>query len=536
MERRFLFATILSVLILWTWSILAPHPLPHGRNSEVSQLYGDKLVTQINVKPSVIDLARSSEPSLSPFNEKIEKMETNKLAVEFSNKGGVLKQIELKEYGAILPVRNIAGQEGYEALEFRSEKISDREIFYTYSGEEFFVRRSYKISADDYTIEANTEIQNKTNMSKLMEFIGQGVILDTSRLDKSAHEYSRERSLFEYVISSESGIVRKNNAFKFSASEKKEQGGEVSWVGFRNRYFCLIVKPQYKTKSYILNPINDSVFGINIPAEKTNIEPMGRTNFSFLIFAGPEKPDLLKQYKMGFEDIQRYYRLTLFDAIAKIIYSALNGMHRIIPNWGVCILLISIIIYFMLYPLTLRSMLSMKKMQAIQPKIATLREKYKDNPQKLNIELLELYKKNQINPMGGCLPMLLQTPVFIGLYQVLWRAVSLNGAHFLWIKDLSQPDRLIILPFYLPFLGNEINLLPFVMAVVMAIQQKITSKNIVITDPNQMTQQRMMGAIMPIFLGVVFYQFASGLTLYFTIFYALSTFAQWKMSKMPSCG
>lgn len=130
--------------------------------------------------------------------------------------------------------------------------------------------------------------------------------------------------------------------------------------------------------------------------------------------------------------------------------------------------------------------------------------------------------------------MLLQMPVFIGLYQVLWRSVSLKGADFWWIKDLSQPDRLAILPFSLPFFGNEINLLPIIMVFVMAIQQKITSKSMVITDPAQATQQKMMTIMMPVVLGVVFYQFASGLTLYFTAFYALSTFTQWKMSKMPS--
>ena len=126
--------------------------------------------------------------------------------------------------------------------------------------------------------------------------------------------------------------------------------------------------------------------------------------------------------------------------------------------------------------------------------------------------------------------MLLQMPVFIGLYQVLWRSVSFKGAHFLWIKDLSEPDRLFILPFSLPFLGNEINLLPILMIFVMAVQQKLTAKSMGAMDPAQMAQQKMMAVIMPVFLGAIFYHFASGLTLYFTLFYAFSTIAQWKMS------
>jgi len=143
-----------------------------------------------------------------------------------------------------------------------------------------------------------------------------------------------------------------------------------------------------------------------------------------------------------------------------------------------------------------------------------------------------LYKEHKVNPLGGCLPMLLQMPVFIGLYQVLWRSVSFKGADFLWIKDLSQPDRLFIMPFKIPFLGNEFNLLPLIMMVVMFAQQKLSTKNIVITDPSQAAQQKMMTTIMPIFIGVIFYKFASGLTLYFTMFYMFSTFTQWKMSKV----
>ena len=174
----------------------------------------------------------------------------------------------------------------------------------------------------------------------------------------------------------------------------------------------------------------------------------------------------------------------------------------------------------------------MRKMQELQPKIVALREKYRDNPQKMSTETMELYKKYKINPLGGCLPMLLQMPVFIGLYQVLWRSVSFKGAHFLWIKDLSEPDRVAVLPFSLPFIGNEINLLPILMIFVMAIQQKLTAKSMGGMDPAQAAQQKMMAVIMPVFLGAIFYHFASGLTLYFTLFYTFSTIAQWKMSRI----
>ena len=174
----------------------------------------------------------------------------------------------------------------------------------------------------------------------------------------------------------------------------------------------------------------------------------------------------------------------------------------------------------------------MKKMQGLQPQMKNLQEKYKNDPQKLNKEVVELYKKHGVNPFGGCLPLILQMPIFIGLYQVLWRSVDFKGAKFLWIKDLSAPDRLFILPFEIPGLSNEFNLLPVLMAIIMVFQQKLSAQSMVISDPNQVMQQKMMIVMFPVFLGFIFYKFASGLSLYFTVFYLLSTLAQWRMSKL----
>ena len=129
--------------------------------------------------------------------------------------------------------------------------------------------------------------------------------------------------------------------------------------------------------------------------------------------------------------------------------------------------------------------------------------------------------------------MFLQLPVFIGLYQVLWRSVEFKGASFLWIKDLAEPDRLIVLKNALPLIGTDINILPLFMMVIMFVQQKLSAKNMVVSDPMQAQQQKMMQTIFPIFLGVIFYKFSSGLTLYFTMFYILSAFTQWKLAQKP---
>ncbi len=146
--------------------------------------------------------------------------------------------------------------------------------------------------------------------------------------------------------------------------------------------------------------------------------------------------------------------------------------------------------------------------------------------------------REKINPFGGCLPMILQMPFFMAIYQVLWRAYYFQGKSFLWIKDLSQPDRLFSLPFSLPFLGSDFNILPLIMGGVMFWQQKLTAKAAVITDDTQAAQQRIMTIFFPIFIAFIFYKFASSLSLYFTMFYFFSALTQWKMSNTatPSSG
>jgi YidC/Oxa1 family membrane protein insertase len=164
-------------------------------------------------------------------------------------------------------------------------------------------------------------------------------------------------------------------------------------------------------------------------------------------------------------------------------------------------------------------------MKKIQPHLQKLKELHKDNPQKLNKETMELYKKYNINPLGGCLPLLLQFPIFIALYQGLIRSIDLKGAGFLWVKDLSAPDALFTLPFNIPFIGNEFNLLPVLMIGAMFFQQKISQGNMAGgVSSEQQQQQKMMMLFMPLIFGVFFYKMPSGLVLYWLTNTLLMTF------------
>ncbi len=537
MEKRLFLAIGLSLLVVWLWSVGNPQKPTTTNMSEVS--VAEDVTGDIQENQASFPLLGAEKSSLERVAvesaEETTALDSDKLTIEVSNLGAGISKVTIKEYDVSPPLEKITSIADYENAPFSLVRSDRGELVYRYEDENFNITKTYTIEEGDYIIEAKTNIQNKTDMSKLVSPKVSSYLMEMSNLEgkdeKLDRTKARDKSLNEYVVNAENGMHRKGGAFKFSSKERKEELGRVFWSGFRNRYFCVIIKPQYDTKGYTVDPVGEKRLKVEIEAQETEIPPHGNVQFDSIVYVGPEKTEVLGTYGFGFEKIKKYYRFILFDSIALIIAGLMRMIHKVIPNWGVCIMLISVIIYFSMYPLTMRGMLSMKKMQGLQPLIAKLKEKHKDSPQKMNKEMMELYKEHKVNPLGGCLPMLLQMPVFIGLYQVLWRSVSFKGAKFLWIKDLSEPDRLFMLPFDLPILGNELNVLPLVMVVVMFFQQKLSAKNMVTSDPSQVAQQKMMMTIMPVFLGFIFYKFASGLTLYFTMFYFFSTFTQWKMSK-----
>jgi len=195
-------------------------------------------------------------------------------------------------------------------------------------------------------------------------------------------------------------------------------------------------------------------------------------------------------------------------------------------NWGLSIIGFAVFIYFVLFPFTAKSTKTMRRMQEIQPEIEELKNKHKDSPQKLQKETMELYRKYKINPLGGCLPLFLQLPIFISLYQVLFRLVDLKGANFLWISDLSLPDSLLKLPFPPPV--NYLNLLPILLMIIGLVQQKVT------TSAGSSPEQKKMGLFFGVFLGVIFYNFPSGLVLYWLTQNLLTFTYQLRISKNKS--
>jgi YidC/Oxa1 family membrane protein insertase len=197
-----------------------------------------------------------------------------------------------------------------------------------------------------------------------------------------------------------------------------------------------------------------------------------------------------------------------------VLLRGLIFFHGLIPSYGVAIILVTIALKIIFWPIQAKSIKSMKQMQKFQPQLQKLKDKYKDDPQRLNQETMKLYKEHKINPFSGCLPMLVQLPILIAFYKVLISDIALRGAAFLWIKDLSQADTIFSVA------GLAINPLPLVMVGTMIWQQKITPTS---GDP----QQAKMMMFMPLIMLVFFYKQAAGLTLYWTLQQLLSILQQW---------
>jgi YidC/Oxa1 family membrane protein insertase len=243
------------------------------------------------------------------------------------------------------------------------------------------------------------------------------------------------------------------------------------------------------------------------------------------LYVGPQEADRLKAYGIGLEKTMDL-GWALFRPLTEATLWIMDQMRRFIPNYGVIIILFSVLTKLAFYPLTRTSTRSMKKMQMLQPKIKALQEKYKDNQEKQSKAMMELYKKENVNPMSGCLPLLLQMPVFVALYQALAHTIALRNTPFVWwIDDLSKPDALFSFGgFALPLVGwTDFNLLPLLMTATMVIQTRMTPTG------QAQGQMAMMNTLMPVMMFFFFYQMPSGLVLYWLVNNLMTIYQTWRI-------
>lgn len=286
--------------------------------------------------------------------------------------------------------------------------------------------------------------------------------------------------------------------------------GDVSWTAYEDTYFMLAIAPDNEDEvshSVRLSSADGEKVSNVLFAPADIITPGTSKQYRYTVYIGPKKMTDLKEAGHGFEQAINF---GWFGFVARPVLALMNLMYSFIPNYGVAIILVTVLIKLLFWPLTQKGMKSMKNMQKLQPKLTKLREKYGDDKERMAKEQMQLYQTHKINPLGGCLPMVMQIPVFFALYRVLMQAIELRHAPFmLWITDLSAPER-ISLGFEIPYVGG-LPLLTLLMGGSMFLQQKLTP-----TSAANPEMAKMM-MFMPVIFTFLFINFASGLVLYFFV-------------------
>jgi len=494
--------------------------------------------------------------------EEITTIENDVFIIELSNKGGNIHKVYLKKFKNWYSINDNGDDDLYKTsvqlinysrgntydLSFVStdgKAINTADFFFesdqsagkhiVTNGDSLTIKFHLKIDEGNEIIKTYTFKGSRYEIDSDIELVGMNDIISNNEYDLVWNNGLRlvEKNTFDEAIYSNSSVYYGDEQVIIEAPSdnnetiREDFNGRVDWIAVRNKYFAAIIIPKEPSSvngAYLeghseARP-NQGVaefynIRLSLPFKNTDYEKQ-----SFKLYIGPVDYNALKELGNNLEalvDFGGFFGLKFIvrPMAEYVLLPLFNFLHLFIPNYGFVIVVFSIIIKIVVYPLTKKSYQSMKKMSLLQPKIAEIKEKHKDDQQKISKETMKLYQTYGINPAGGCLPMLLQMPIFVALWGMFQTALELRQQPFIWwIKDLSQPDIIYDLGFKLPMVGiQEISGLAILMGVTTFIQQKMTMK-----DP----KQQALVYIMPVFLTILFMTFPSGLNLYYFLFNLLS--------------
>ena len=534
MEKRIIIAFALSLLILigypyYLKTVYPPKDIAPAQESEIAQ--EPTLMKEENaLLDSAASISQAPEHIQTPKVPEKEITITTPLSeITFSNYDATIKSIKLFDYldKEGNPVELVPDVPSSQKPLFID--IASYPVVYTHFKDTYQVRfkadtdtlsitKTFTIDPDSYLINVDLVLENRSlkdvslshgyNMRVNTVFPGDG--------------YQAQAYMYASQLVDGKSVKTKFGKKGF----RKIHAGNIFWAAVSSKYFSIILKPKDGAKSVEVNDYETASGERGITSTLKMPELLLRSDSvyedNFLVYAGPKKYELLK--KLGSE-MDRVIDFGFIPPFSKLTINLLNFFHRIVRNYGFAIILLTILVRLVLYPLTYKSYKSMKEMQKIQPLVQELQAKYKEEPKRMQKEMMLLYKEHKVNPLSGCLPMLFQMPVLIALFSTLRVAIELRGAPFiLWITDLSEPDTLFTLPN-----GFAIHLLPLIMASTFFVQQKFSS--VPASTPQQQQQQKMMGTFMPIFMGFIFYKMPSGLVLYFSLSTIIGIFDQYRIRK-----
>ena len=556
MDRTAWIAVILCVLGLFAWQIwtsrhaaprpaLATTPLPAVSGVSATP----SVVPPVAGQPAVTSTAAPSATPL-PYVERTETLRNSDVELHLTNRGGGISEAILPNYpaeheesvtlnsSARLPIGAIVDDPAAPLLpEYTMAREADTVTLEYVTPEQVTVRKKFSFATTNEKKEnflANLDVDFVNRGTKPYANPGYFFTIG-SAVPIHANDYPSYTRLVWLTGGGTKGIdvgwfgagggllgIGQHPARPYYT----QNISSAEWVAASSQFFTSLVIP--------LTGKADAVWGKRFdldPARKTyglegamhlpgfRVEPGQTYSARFQLYLGPKLYHRLAQLEHNEADVMEF---GVFKIICQALLNILNTLHSFLGNYAAAILALTTIVKLSLWPLQNKATGSMRRMSALSPKIQELREKYKDDPTRMNQEVMKLYKEYGINPVGGCLPMLIQIPIFFGLFTMLRQAVELRGASFLWIKDLSQPDTVG----HLPILGWPINVLPLIMAATSFWMTHLTPKS---GDP---TQQRMM-MFMPIIFIVFCYNFAAALALYYTAQNLFSILQLYQNRKQP---
>ncbi|MFC0402425.1 membrane protein insertase YidC [Paraburkholderia rhizosphaerae] len=366
--------------------------------------------------------------------------------------------------------------------------------------------KTYTFTRGSYVINVETKVEN----------VGTKPVAPTAYMELVRDSQAVETPRFSHTFIGPAVYTNEHHFQKLSFSDVDKNKDDYAttadngWVAMVQHYFATAWIPKEGVKRNIyINKIDPQLYRVGVTQQLPTIEPGQSYTVSARLFAGPEEERMLEGIAPGLELVKDYGWVTI---IAKPLFWLLEKIHSYVGNWGWAIVLLTVLIKAVFFPLSAASYKSMARMKEITPRMQALRERFKGDPQKMNSALMELYKTEKVNPFGGCLPVVIQIPVFISLYWVLLSSVEMRGAPWiLWIHDLSQQD-----PFFI---------LPVLMAVSMFIQTRLNP-----TPPDPVQAKMMM--FMPLAFSVMFFFFPAGLVLYYVVNNVLSIAQQYYITRM----
>jgi YidC/Oxa1 family membrane protein insertase len=548
MEQRLLLAFVLMglVLFLTPYFYKAPPP-PPKKTAPATTTQTTPAGTKATPAQSAPQAAEPQPAPTEPVPGQIEAsteqqfvVDTDIYHITLSNRGGTVRSWILKKYrdkeGKPLELINAASYSKVAppfSLVLRDDKASDAlnyglyvakpsanglGIEYEFSNGKDYAKKTFQFSKSGYLSHIETEVTiNGVPTDHLIQW--RGGFGDATVLNRSAEEHA------VYFDPHEASMLGLSQGKLFTKDAKSVKDGPVlttgnySFAGLDDRFFAAAFLPKDNAQTKV-EAIKDDVPPAPAGKEemRVGVEVGGDSVNNFSLFVGPKDLDLLRRVD---PKLSQLIDCGWYGVIAKPLFLAMHWMNdNLVHNYGWSIVLITIVINVVLLPLRLKSMKSQRKMQSLQPQLAAINAKYKGlsmrDPKKAeqNQEVMAFYKKEGVNPMGGCLPMVVQLPLIYAFYKVLAVTIEMRGSHWLWVSDLSQPEQL------------PIHILPIIMIVSQFVMQKMTP------SPGMDPSQSKMMMFMPLIFGVMFYNFSAGLVLYWLTSNLVGIAQQWAVNRM----